>query len=659
MKSVDQHPNMFSPDAEAVFFSDEESINFFSRLIATYPLRPFEQLDERPSVPGPALTKKVERLIKEGWSRDGIDNVPLSPPLPWDQHNRSFSFHIHAWEPISRILTAYEDKKDEKFIKVCIAFCDDWIEKFQKPLLSGRNIDTSVEKALNNNDTMAWYDMAVGQRIQRFSYLADILIRSTDTTLEEKDILLKTLVFHHELLSRDDFFISHNNHGFYQAVGQLASASRFAMLPGFSAYIEKANYRLEEMLKKSFFDSGPHKEHSPAYHSMVLGSVIGAREAGLISHGNLEETLIRAEEALGWMIQPDGSLVPFGDTSPTINAYLPQQVSHFRNADLKNLLTGSNRTENIPTGLKSYKEAGYVFAREINKNSTNNFSYLSQISAFHSRVHKHADHLNFVWHDLGVNIFTDPGRYGYVGKTKLGDDLSNQGFYYSDPRRIYVEKTRAHNCVEIDGKDHQRKGAKPFGSALQFADTVAGLWITLSEVRHPTQIRHFRLLVCNPGHFIVVADWLKDGNDKHHDFRQWFQLAPGWHATLTATNTIHAHHDASHLDLVGMALADGNAGSPIQGQTEPDIQGWISDDHLSLVPATSLYWEVKDRPWTTFATIFSLSGNLDIKHSSISKSFTIISTNWIDDKGEHDLRIHRDSMTNEISASFKSRKISL
>ncbi|MDJ1465799.1 heparinase II/III family protein [Nitratireductor sp. GZWM139] len=658
MKPVEQRLSMFSPDAEAVYFSDEASASFFSRLIATHPLRPFEQLDECPNVSGPTLTRKVGKRIKEGWSCGGISNVQLSPPFPWDKHGRSFSFHIHSWDQLSIIISKYEEKKEFDLLKVCIETCNDWIDRFQKPLFIECNIETAIDKAVNMNDTMAWHDMAVGKRAQIFSYLADVILRSAEIHDSDKSVYLKTLVFHHEVLSRDDVFSPHNNQGFHQAIGQLASAKRFSMLPGFSAYIEKAKYRLEEMLRKSFFTSGPHKEHSPAYHSMVLGRLLRAREAGLLSRSDLENTLTRAEEALGWMIQPDGSLVPFGDTSPKAKVYTPQQLKHFRHAGLKKLLMRDGEKDNIPLGLKLYKDAGYVFARERNENNSDKFSYLSQLSAFHSRAHKHADHLTFVWHDRGVNIFTDPGKYGYVTKTKFGDDLSNQGFYYSDPRRIYVEKTRSHNCVEIDGKDHQRKGVRPFGSALHFADTIAGLWVTLSEIRHPIQVRHFRLLVCNPGHFILVADWLKDGNEKPHDFRQWFQLAPGWNVILTANNTISARNDVGRLGLAGAALAEGSLGKPIQGQTEPEIQGWVSDDNLSLVPATSLYWENAGKPASTFATIFSLSKKIKIQCSSISRSFTSLSAKWTDDLGENDLKIRRDPRTNEVTASFNTNALS-
>ena len=94
------------------------------------------------------------------------------------------------------------------------------------------------------------------------------------------------------------------------------------------------------MMDKSFFSSGPHMEHSPAYHSMVLGSALGAREAGLVRDASVLALLHKAEEALSWMIQPDNSLVPFGDTIPKPRVYSEDQLIFFQDHHLKKLLRG-------------------------------------------------------------------------------------------------------------------------------------------------------------------------------------------------------------------------------------------------------------------------------------------------------------------------------
>ena len=60
-------------------------------------------------------------------------------------------------------------------------------------------------------------------------------------------------------------------------------------------------------------------------------------------------------------------------------------------------------------------------------------SYLAQQAGFHSRTHKQADDLSFIWYDRGTEILIDAGRYGYLGRTETGSDLWNQGFLVFGP----------------------------------------------------------------------------------------------------------------------------------------------------------------------------------------------------------------------------------
>lgn len=271
------------------------------------------------------------------------------------------------------------------------------------------------------------------------------------------------------------------------------------------------------------------------------------------------------------------------------------------------------------------------------------------MAGFHSRAHKHADHGTYIWADNGSRVLIDPGKYGYGPKTTLGDDLSNQGFYYSDPKRIYVEKTSSHNCVEIDGVDHARKRGKVFGSGLLFASEQNGLWVTLSEFRHQ-KVRHFRLLIVSPRSFLLTIDWLKDGEGVGHDFRQWFQLAPEWKVErqdggIKATT-------ADGLQLSAASLVAGPSLENLQsGETDPSLAGWVSNGPLSLVPATSVNWVVQQAQLTSFATIFSFGQRLstNLSKSYINESITRGELVWSSDAGLHHLSFDRSTKDNAVT----------
>jgi hypothetical protein len=388
------------------------------------------------------------------------------------------------------------------------------------------------------------------------------------------------------------------------------------------------------------------------------------------------------EEVLAWMIQPDFFLATFGDSDPrrmARNTPSSTLAKRFSTPGLQYILSQRLIGAEPPAGVKPYYDAGYAFARLHAPGvepKFENASYLAQIAAFHSRVHKHADHLGFIWYDRGRDILIDPGRYAYAGKTEVGSDLFNQGFWYSDPKRIYVESTRAHNCVEIDDRSYPRRSVKPWGSALRYAGEQNGLAVTDCEVTHLRSVRHRRVLVMGPGHFLLVVDWLHD-RAAAHDYRQWFQLAPAWQAEsdgdgdgyvarLAAApgapeNEVPEHGGPGHgapgaagdlPPVPGQASAmaetisilnlvdDNRAAPPVRGQEEPRLQGWMSDAAYSLIPTTSLCIEAIARNSGRFATLFVFgAATVDRPATRFNVTMRNGTVAWRDDRGRHALKL--------------------
>lgn len=548
-----------------------------------------------------------EALVEAGFAKDGYVLNSLRPPIPWDNYPRPFRFRLHAWEPVNGLLTAHSRSNSQVCLEAAAAYAFDWLRKFQGPAFAKGPAEIVTEQA-HNPENFAWYDMAVGMRIYRLAYLAEAIIRAGSRPAEECELLLQSLRFHHEVLADPSIFRRHTNHGLYQALAQLAASRRLNDLLPADRFQSLARERLLNCLSEHFFvDEGAHAEHSPGYHRMVLGSLIGASDAGLLAE-NQDELLARAERALMWMIMPNGSLAPFGDTDHGSIQQDQTLARQYRDPYLCHALTAGALGEPPPSGVQAYKTAGYAFARIYPRDSGASparASYLAQLAAYHSRVHKHADHLTFVWSEGKMPILTDPGRFGYLGRTARGDGLYEQGFWYSDPRRVYVESTRAHNCIEIDGRSQPRLKTAVFGSALVQADLQDGLVVFDSKIVLRPSLLHRRTLILSPGEFLVVVDWLFDRRGAPHDFRQWFQLAPGWSVNQVGQGyeghfggvTLHA------IDLLG-----GSTPSEVMvGQDEP-LQGWTSIRAGSLVPSPSFHFVRHQSERSTFATLFSLNG---------------------------------------------------
>ena len=227
------------------------------------------------------------------------------------------------------------------------------------------------------------------------------------------------------------------------------------------------------------------------------------------------------------MVLPNGRMANLGDTD-----YRRLRQKDFvltRSPLLEYALSAGESGQATSQRLGVFPESGLAVLRSgwPGPESFEQASYLAQQAAFHSRTHKHADDLSFIWYDRGTEILIDAGRYGFLGRTETGSDLRNGGFWYSDPKRIYVESTHSHNTVEIDGMSFDRRKSPPYGSAIEgWGETPEGLLFVETRAPQFETMHHARLLVLNPAEWLLVYDRVWDDAPGEHDYRQWFHFAP-------------------------------------------------------------------------------------------------------------------------------------
>lgn len=591
----------------------------------------------------------MEAMLAGRWEKAGYLVTDMKPPINFDGHSRPHACDLHSWEPAGYALRAYQVFGDERYLRLATNFIFDWLDRYWKPV-SDRVDVNSLDALIADNSNFAWYDMAVGRRIFRLAYLLDVLARDASTSDKTIVSLWSAVQFHHRMLERDHFFRINSNHGIHQALGQLAAARRFFQMPESAPQYALARERLLQLLGEHFTSEGVHREHSPGYHYGLLTSIIGARASGLVVDRELDLRLAEMEKVLGWMIMPDGRIVPIGDTDPKPMNRTKAFVSQFSDKALQFQMSGGELGEAPKPGVLTLPESGFVFARLGNGETENivgqhrDFAYMAQIVAFHSNTHKHADHLGFVWFDLGRSILTDAGRYAYAGKTHPRSDLARQGFWYSDPKRIYVEETRAHNCVEIDGRSYPRRSVEPFGSALRYGGEQHGLAVTDCELTHQRTVQHRRVLVMVPRRALLVLDWLNDRKHEHA-YRQWFTFHPSWQVERRGDCLLAADagdDTRAAAQLLMCNLIDGNVlADPVRGREEPDLLGWTSDAAYSLVPASSTCVEAPNAGRGRFATIFLLDGNavVDTAASRFNETLRKGRVLWSDAQGKHQLSI--------------------
>ena len=543
-------------------------------------------------------SSRAELVLRDGWVLGRYPAVSLTPPIDWsfkDEASRSHNYHLHALDLIDPLLAAHSaGEADRPYLEHALAVAMDWVEQHPSPQTEGRS-------------PMAWYDMAVGLRAYRLAYVFDEARRLGIGTEAQRAALRASLEQHRENLVNDEHFAAHSNHGLYQASGQLAMARRLADMPGMAAAGQQARERLIAAIAAQFTPEGVHKEHSPGYHLRVLESLSGAERAGLLDTPELQKVVHNAREAMSWFVKPDGRLINIGDTDES--------------RALPALLKGLS-----PQGFKAFPKSGYVVARSEG-------FYFAQTLAYHSRTHKQADDMSFVWGEHGRDVLIDAGRYGYRGRTGPGSELWKRGFWYGDPNRVFVESTHAHNTVEIGGESYDRRTEQPYGSALIEAElTYDGLVVSLGEVDHGVQGKHRRLLILSPGQWLLLIDRIEPPSDpkakpkkgglmgmfsagggKPVTYRQWFHFAPEFKVWPLSGSSFAAEDPTYETRVRAVSLAPGVVASDVAiGQTEPRLQGWTSPRDGKMVEAPAIAMETSGSGTVLFATVLTLSAE-DVK----------------------------------------------
>lgn len=578
-------------------------------------------------------------LLEEGWTRRNYPTLDLNKPIPWalsDPSLRSWNFYIHSLDMIDALLSAHSQTGESKFLVSALRVGLDWLQKHPRHA--------------EDISPMAWYDMAVGLRAYRLGYLYQAADHAGLLDAAQKSALWASLENHRAELAEDANIAFHNNHGYFQVAGQLALGRRFKDISHpMAALCAQGVHRLKRMLDQQFGPDGVHREHSPDYHRMVADTLLGLVRAGLVEDPDLLARVDGVENALAWFVTPEGTITNFGDSDSRKMIYSAEGASRKWTTPLMRAVASNGAAgSGWPRGLRVFDESGYAIVRLPDPDARDDItrdSYLAQTAAFHSRTHKHCDDLSFVWHDRGQPLLVDAGRYGYIGKTETGSDLWQEGFWYSDPMRVFMESTRAHNTLEFDGLNAQRKGVKPYGSALVQACEKNGVYCIETRCKQHRSIWHDRLLMLRPGQWLVVFDVYTDNLKAPHDVRQWFHLAPGHKAVAQA--------DGFDVTLEGggeMAfrqLLDGSTpGDVISGHDDDPIQGWFSDEERSVTPADALSFGQSGQSTGVFATVLSLSPGARVNAEPGRSNVTgrKAQLGWSDRFGQHRISFDRGNV---------------
>jgi hypothetical protein len=462
--------------------------------------------------------------------------VDLVPPIDWRMDpydNVSWRFWLHTMQFLDVPLRIYEQEGDLGALATARDLALDWVSG--NPIGGERTGD------------YAWYDMSAGMRAAFLGYVWRECRRRHLLEPGQDAELTASLNTHARWLSDEENYKPETNHGLFEDAGLYLMGAYAAELPESAGWRELGENRfLETLARHVQFDEGVHKEHSPSYHFYIRDVVKLLNEQAGIGGQRLSELVRKLDATAGWMVLPDGTMTPFGDTDMTEAPAFAREAA------------GED-------GLRAFLETGYAFIRR-------NGSYLGFTCTYHTYAHKQADELSWCLFENGHLIVGEASRYGYRDE--------------EDPARIYARASHGHNVLIVDDESFPWRGRDRYGSGLFAFGEGEGWYAVLGLNPLLDAVDHRRLLLYRPGELVLIVDRVEA--DEEHTIDRRLHFGPD----LVAQKSNGAILARDEDDQVLATLVEGSEvpveSSLTRGVVEPRMDGWTFPRDLTKVPSDAV-----------------------------------------------------------------------
>lgn len=505
----------------------------------------------------------------------------FSYPVDWQADpfkEDNWQFLLHSFYMLDPLLVADDFRKSESDINAAIKIVSDWNDFH---LIKGRSAKYS------------WYNMAVGMRSAKIAYLHNRLRYHHPALLDASaEAMFSALAQAHVApVVKGDIPLRMTNHGLFQIHGVVALCREFPTIAACKESQDFVRRNLDRIIAAQFDDEGMHLEHSPAYHRFTLNKLEALESTGWYKEfPRIPAVSRKARSNLFWLIDPSARFWGVGDS-------IPSEQPGYESLELpKNECPSDLDPEKgIPKACVVMREfdSGYVSIKTLPSIPVNYASGLFFQGGFHSSVHKHLDDQSFELFELGSRLIVDSGYYGYM----------------AHPMRRYMLSTRAHNTVEVDGKDFSRSDVHAYGSAIRSADSFRDYFKIQGRVDHKKLgAAHSRQLLYRPGKWLMVRDWVSGGQARK--VTQWFHFHPD---VVLLRNSAESASFSLHGAEFSISSTSGCELRLDRGVKSPRLQGWYSPAQGIAVPNYALGFSCQKAGPLEVVLAFSSEGRREIE----------------------------------------------
>lgn len=344
---------------------------------------------------------------------------------------------------------AYRYSNNGAYADKLIGQLGDWAS--QSPALSDPN-------AWQSNDA-PWWRLNTAMRAENWAWTYSLMVGTAKWTKEANTLFLVKSLEHGQFLYKAAPAALTSNQAFLQGKGLLCVSLLFPEFSASSTWATQAQNLVFKTMDAQIYPDGSHYEQSPGYASVVIRSLLEAKELqkqnGITWTSKRNQLINKAVDSVYNLMTPDGKNHAMGDSyrgtenALWFHADLVQNTTRWpvtRPGSRDVWLFGPDRVEpylgnpgNPPLGTRpgtyALTDSGNYIMRSGSDTSARQILFDAGPKG---GTHGHLDLLNFELFGYGKPLISDPGLYMYDNSAK----------------RAWATSTPAHNTLSIDGLNH-------------------------------------------------------------------------------------------------------------------------------------------------------------------------------------------------------------
>jgi hypothetical protein len=489
------------------------------------------------------------------WGEDGHRDWYYKGP----NNDREWAWLSNRHSQISHVFDVYFETGNPKYAVYIDEFLRDFIIK-------------SMPYPAVKGSPSIWRGLEVAARGKVWSKIFYGMINS-DYFSPATQLLMLSSLPDHAHYNRN--FHSGNNWLTMEISALATIATNFPEYKKSGEWLAYAAKTISESMKGQVYPDGIQTELTSHYHNVAMMNFVLFKEicdrADYPLPDFFDETIEKMYSYIAHAVRPDGNRILNNDGD--------------RGSDVALILEGAEKYDqpewaylatNGKTGLRPKEGPSYFYPWAGQLISRSGYDKEAQWSFFDigpwGSGHQHNDKLHLSISAYGRDLLVDAGRFAYTGEV-------------AEKFRGYAKGTQGHNSVLIDGKGQMpdvRVTDKPLSANhWKITPEFDYAWNSFDKYYDLEEVKHNRSLMYVRDGFWIVVDKIETKTPRNIE-TLWH-----WHPDCTVetddSGIISTKNKRGNLTVIPVEKTDWSV-EVIEGQEEPKIQGWYSEEYNVFEP---------------------------------------------------------------------------